>query len=862
MNFLQDINISSPSFWMGFFTGVLSAWIISRLFIYIPKTLKVSRKKYSSVRENFSVGTEVRLRNDVYHFSQKQHLASSLFSLDEIAIEPKVLTPLIQVPKSIELAPTDSVSLTIPYIPDWPEFGSIYKASTLTLIEGLQGGSNIILAGHPGSGKTVALAWLACCIASNKKGLGKLSGLLPIYIHATDIPHLFDQNNSNVNGILDLNTENSDYVEKPKHGNINDPNEVVNILIQAVSVYASPLTVPKLPRVIETALENKQGILIIDRADELPPKNARIVTSYLGQLQKKYPKLQIIIAMSYDDLAGLPTLGFNLLGMAAWTDDDRINLVERWSHQWSKWIAPILKSPHKNINPRYLKNWLCVNNALLKPLEFTLKIWAAFSGEILGSDGFSAIDSHIRRMTTDVPNSLPGLEALALRLLLGLEIFINPSESNRGSSLPTLDSSSSPSDELIEQSVTGTSSPNVQIQLKELRGIDVLIKNGLLRSYPGSRVGFSHPLFFGFLAGNGLVENNLINNLQSQPSWIGRNTSLYYVARNGDVTSLIQPFLQDDDNIHTNHLLIARWLQVAPKNRAWRTIILRTLTSIVQKEKETLSLAAKIIAAMAFSGDVGVSVYFRQLLKNEHPTLKQLGALGCGLLAEKKAIEDLGQLLQEDSPTSLRSACLALAAIGDKQSLEILASSLLNGTEELRRYAAEALANNPQEGQPALREGSSMDDLLVRRSVVFGLIRINQPWATKIVENLQLEDNEWVVRNAAIQAFDEVQRKSSYAPTHPPDLTETRWLIEYADKIGTTIAPGKPAEQLVGKALANGTPDEKIMAMDYFRTRCDPSTKELIYSIYSSSTGELRDSAYYLLWLMIISGIKIPISFD
>ena len=426
MYFLQNINISSPSFWMGFLTGVLSAWIISKLFILIPKTLKESRKKYSSVRENFSVGTEVRLRNDVYHFSQKQHLAATLFSLDEIVIEPKVLTPLIQAPKSIELAPTDSVSLTIPYIPDWPEFGSIYKASTLTLIEGLQGGSNIILAGHPGSGKTVALAWLACCIASNKKGLGKLAGLLPIYIHATDIPHLFDHINSN--GISDLNSENFDFVEKPKLSNVLDPNGVVNILIQAVSVYASPLTLPRLPRIIESALENNQGILIIDRVDELPPKQANIITNYIGQLQKKYPKLQIIIAMSYDDLAGLPTMGFNLLGMAAWTDEDRIDLVERWSQQWSKWIAPTLKPPHKKVNPRYIKNWLCGNNSLLKPLEFTLKIWAAFSGDILGSDGFSAIDSHIRRMTIDVPDSLPGLEALALRLLLGLEILINPSK--------------------------------------------------------------------------------------------------------------------------------------------------------------------------------------------------------------------------------------------------------------------------------------------------------------------------------------------------------------------------------------------------------------------------------------------------
>jgi HEAT repeat protein len=308
--------------------------------------------------------------------------------------------------------------------------------------------------------------------------------------------------------------------------------------------------------------------------------------------------------------------------------------------------------------------------------------------------------------------------------------------------------------------------------------------------------------------------------------------------------------------------LISRWLQIAPKNRAWRTIILRTLTSTLQKEKETISLAAKIIAAMAFSGDAGVSLYFRQLLKSNHPNLKHLAALGCGILGDKKSIEEISLLIQEQSPASIRSGCLALAAIGDKQSLEILASSLLNGSEEMRRYAAEALANNPKEGQPALREGSSMDDLLVRRSVVFGLIRVNQPWAIKIVENLQLEDNEWVVRNAAIQAFDELQRKKSNVPTQVPDLTETRWLIDYADRIGTTVAPGKPGEQLVGKALIDGNQDEKLYALDYFRTKCDTNTKELIYSSYSNNTGEIRDYAYYILWLMTLAGINLPISFE
>jgi hypothetical protein len=847
---------------VGIIAGILIAWILFRLRKFDSLTIRSLRHRFGTAKQNFSTGTEVRLRNDIHHFAQKQHIAASLFALDEIIIEPKVLVPLIQVPKSIELAPTDSVSLTIPYIPDWPELAAIYKASTMTLIEALQGDANIILAGHPGSGKTVALAWLASCITRNDKGLGKLANLFPLYVHATDIPHLFDHIENELNEPNAEFSDSSDLLNKQPISKIKNVDEVIDLFVQAISRYVAPINITKLPQVVRLALENQQAILILDRVDEFPPRQSRMITEYLRVLLENYPKLRIVVAMSYDDLAGLPSDGFNLLTMAAWTDEDRVNFLRRWVQEWKKWILPAQKSNSKKINLYYLKSWLSVDNTLLKPLEYTLKVWAAFSGDMLGTDGPSAIESYIRRMTYNVTDAHSGIEGFAFRLLNEMKIIANPYEPDRRTAQVKQEIPSHDSKDSSEEANSSTSISYQPSSSKEIHGIDQLINNGFLQSFPGSHYGFSHPVIFGYLAGKALANSGNIDQLQNQPPWIGRNLSLYYLARFGDVTSLIQNLLQDDDSIHTNHLLISRWLQVAPKNRAWRTIILRTLTSILQKERETLSLAAKIIAAMAFSGDIGVSLYFRQLLKSEHPNLIQLASLGCGILGDKKSIEELNRLLQEQSPTTVRSACLALAAIGDKQSLEILASSLLNGSEELRRYAAEALANNPKEGQPALKEGSSMDDLLVRRSVVFGLIRVNQPWATKIVENLQLEDNEWVVRNAAIQAFDELQRKASYAPTQPTDLTETRWLIDYADRLGTTVAPGKPAEQLVGKALINGNPDEKLLAMDYFRMKCYPSTVDMIYSVYLNSTSDFRDLAYYTLWLMTLAGIKLPISFD
>jgi len=325
---------------------------------------------------------------------------------------------------------------------------------------------------------------------------------------------------------------------------------------------------------------------------------------------------------------------------------------------------------------------------------------------------------------------------------------------------------------------------------------------------------------------------------------------------------LVHHFLQDDNALHTNHLLISRWLQIAPKTRVWRTIILRTLTIVLQKENETLSLAAKVVSALALSGDAGVSVYFRQLLKSSHPNLRQLAALGCGILRDKNAIEELALIFQEQSPASIRSASLALAAIGEKRALEILASALLSGDETTRRYAAEALANNSSEGHPALKEASGMEDLLVRRAVVYGLIRINRPWAYKIVENLQLEDTEWVVRNAAIEAFDELKHKSTYVPTFEIDLTETPWLVDYANRIGTTVAPGKLAEQLVAKALSNGNKDEKLFAMEYYRNMCTPENIDQIYAIYSNSSGELKDMAYHILWLGLLTGIRLPTAIE
>ncbi len=198
------------------------------------------------------------------------HLASSLFALDEIVIPPCVMAP--PAPPAGEGEEVDeSVDAIIPYLPDWPELAAVYHTPVLSLPEMLSGGANIILIGTPGSGKTVALAYLASQIARRSVEVGNLGDSLPLLVHAADIS---------------LPTE--------------PPKDPLQPLIEAIARNASALTLPRLPNLIRTSFEKSTALLLLDGMDELPPDLVDDVVVYLGMLLKKYPEIRVIASASPD----------------------------------------------------------------------------------------------------------------------------------------------------------------------------------------------------------------------------------------------------------------------------------------------------------------------------------------------------------------------------------------------------------------------------------------------------------------------------------------------------------------------------------------------------------------------------------
>jgi HEAT repeat protein len=206
-----------------------------------------------------------------------------------------------------------------------------------------------------------------------------------------------------------------------------------------------------------------------------------------------------------------------------------------------------------------------------------------------------------------------------------------------------------------------------------------------------------------------------------------------------------------------------------------------------------------------------------------------------------------------------RAALLSLVAIGDKSGLETVAYTLLNGENWLRKAAAEALANNMEEGHPALQEASTLEDANIRRAAVFGLGRLRLPWSIEILNKLATQDQQWIVQDAANQFLISIQKPHPRTPHPLPSPPQTAWLVAFAGERGMGVAPGKPAYDLLHKALQEGNEDQQLAALYYLGMTGNEKAVLPIYQVYHSSKGDVHEAAYNALWNLNACGIPLPL---
>jgi HEAT repeat protein len=848
-NLLSWFNFQS--FALGLVVATVIWWALSLLKPMFQQMLESQRQKQRERALQGSSDLENTYRKIVFRQTQGAHLAASLFALDEIAMETRLLAPPSYAEPNTPRPHIDITEQAIPYLPDYPEIAVVYDGATLSIPEAISGGVNLIITGQPGSGKSTALAHLASQIVNRRPEVESLHESIPFFIHAADL------------GLP---------LKDPKK-----PEDFLAPLSSKLSELAGGLTAGKIPGFVEYAFHSGRALLLLDGVDELSQAGIQEVSAYLRVVLRQFPRTHIITTGTLEYVDGLLSLGFVPMTLMPWTAQQQKEFMQVWTMLWQKYVSAEAwaQTAISQVDPILLNRWLLEGNLGLTPMEFTLKLWAAYAGDARGARPTDAIEAHLRRL---LPAQAP-IESLyaigAQASLNGLSLFeiqrarewtksFEPVAPLQPTEAAPATAEEMPLEAPAAPGGTGPlgAKPGAKKQTGPLPRPASLVSqmtiSGILAAHGGSLVRFAHPAYLGFLAGKGLNPADAETVLK-QPSWVGQSAALRYLAAFSDATGLVNNLLATEDNILLRpRLMAARLLKDAPPKAPWRNTVMGALIQILQNEDLPAGLRGQAMAAFALSGDPNAGALFRQLMMSPSNELRRLAALGAGLARDAKSVDALIEVIASSAGAARQAACLALVEIGTPQALEAVATALLRGDEQLRIAAAESLANHPSEGREALKEGITSEDILVRRAIVYGLARIREDWAQELLAGIPTKDDQWVVRNAAVEVLDALQRPNPHIPQRELRPENMPWLIEFAGKYGMGVTPGEPATDLFLLALKDDNPEYQQAGLHYLRHSPTEGVLAALYPHLFGTDAEMRDGVFQVLQQMALGGARLP----
>jgi len=832
--------IDQTSFWIGFIAAsilwmllIFSRPIFEQIFQKIKDNRKILKSRsVSLVEEHYCTSVFIQ--------SQRMHLSSSLFPLDDLVIEPKVLAPPPRVSPDEPIFKDDFISELIPYLPAWPDFASIFRSPTLSIFEALSGKSDIVLIGQPGVGKSFALAYIASTLAKRAQLISDSAtneNTIPFLIHIAD---------------LDLDIK-----------NIGDPlNQIIEFVISSTQISE----VHKIPQFVKDVFSSGRALLLLDGTDELAPGKLSPLINFIKITKQSYPGIQVITTGIPENLQGLVTLNFIPFTLASWETGDYEEFLTKWGDLWTKFISSESWVQSSPIDPLLLNIWINSARTKLTPLETTLLVWGCYGGDIENGDVLPSIKAHINRLRPyDAP--IDALNLLALQVFTSNELTFEPRKARDWiKSFEPVEISPSSDTEEEKSNKARTTIKDIFHKFFKRRNqpapslglISRFAESGLLISHRNNQMRFIHPVLGGYLAGE-LLGTIQTDQILSLPNWSGKYLAMNYFAALGKPDDLAQKILNISDHpLERNTLIVARWLRYSRLDAGWRNQLMEILVNLLRKPGQPLGFRGQVLAAIVLGGDPGAPLLFRQMLASDDPELIQICLLGCASLKDTKAVEEMSQFLFHPSPNVQKTACLALVTIGTQPAIDHVASVLLHGDENLRTAAAKALAINPEIGHDMLREGAFLDDILVRRAITYGLGQIDQLWAMELLTKMQLEDNQWIVRNAASEVLENKQKLNQYIPKRLVPPSECAWLIAFAGKKGVGISPDSPATDLLLLALTEGTDSEQLASLDYLRAYSTSNVFSIFYELMYGKNPVLREAIYRTIWEMGSRGVLIP----
>jgi HEAT repeat protein len=588
--------------------------------------------------------------------------------------------------------------------------------------------------------------------------------------------------------------------------------DALDPLIRATQERASSGLRSRLPAYIRQHVETGSVLLLLDGLDEVPVEQLAPYASWLTRLVEAELGIQVVAAGPVRGYDGLLATGLAPVNLAPWTDDQQRVFLRRWGSAWREHAAPLLKrSQLDDLDPALVSGWLSGVTRGLTPMELTLRGWAAHAGDLMGASILESYEAHLRRFVDAEEQQAAAAAGVA---------WIEQRQA------------------AFEESALRRGTP-----------VSDLIEAGLLVRRAGNRLSFAIPAIGCYLAGQGMQSLGVPQSVDGSYWGMARAAHAFHIALGEAADEVEHALASGPDPLERSSLRVGDWLRLSPESASWRPAALRALGKLIQDSKRAYGLRLRATHAMAESHEPTAAVFFRRLLASEHPSSRILGALGLGGLRDLESTNELKAAVTNDRDIRVRqAACLALAALGSEPALEGLGEALLHGEEAVRVAAAEALANHPDEGYEMLKEAATIDDLLTRRAAVFGLARIPDSWAREQLEKLQVDDKQWVVRGAAAEALE--KRQNPPYPVQPPvrEVADLPWLVAYASKAGLAVAPGRPALEMLRRAINQGNQDEQVAALETLGWIDEASFGLELKNALNGGEPYLRDTAFEALW--------------
>jgi HEAT repeat protein len=304
---------------------------------------------------------------------------------------------------------------------------------------------------------------------------------------------------------------------------------------------------------------------------------------------------------------------------------------------------------------------------------------------------------------------------------------------------------------------------------------------------------------------------------------------------------------------------MVNWVPDAPQDASWRGELFKRLAAALIAPAQYPEVRARAIASLIATRDESVLFILRQALRMPDASIQQLACLGIGALGDGEAINDLEAMLSSTDRKVQLAAGLALGALGTEAALELMAQGLVSGSPELRRAIAEALAALPGEGHDILRDGIEDADVELRRSVVYGLSRVQAPWALSTLYRAMIEDAQWYVRSAAEEAFMNARSPERAGPRMYPEADALRWLVEWTAQRGESVPAGPNARQVLIQALQEGDPLYKATAAKTLGELGHVPALKPLYGALRDRDDDVRSAAYAALAeLQVRLGDRLP----